>query len=362
MISYGVHLEDPVKIMVRATNWIGDAIMSLPALEALRQQFPDSEIAVVAKPWVAELYQNHPADFRIIVHDSEGEHQGRNGLRKLIESLRQEQFDAAVLLQHAFQAAWIAWRARIPVRIGYQTDGRGSLLTEAVGLPPPGYAGHQSSEYLELLFRAGLLPERPAPVRAVRLPVTKTERRWASEALKALGLAGPRHFVGLNPGASFGPAKRWPVENFAQLGDRLVGALGADVLVFGSKAERPLAEAAARSMQRTPVVLAGTTTLRQWMALTEHCRLVVANDSGPMHVAAAVGAPVVAIFGSTSEEATAPLSPWARVVKHPVACSPCGFRQCPIDFRCMRELTVDEVHRTALELVAACESTRQQGA
>jgi heptosyltransferase-2 len=146
------------------------------------------------------------------------------------------------------------------------------------------------------------------------------------------------------------------------LGDRLVGALGADVLVFGSKAERPLAEAVARGMQHTPVVLAGTTNLRQWMALTERCRLVITNDSGPMHVAAAVGAPVVAIFGSTNEEATGPLSPWSRVVKHPVECSPCGLRDCPIDFRCMLELTVDDVHRAALELVAACESTHQQGA
>lgn len=362
MISYGAQIEDPVKIMVRATNWIGDAVMSLPALEALRPRFPSSEIVVVAKPWVAELYSNHPAGFRTIVYDSEEEHQGRKGLRKLIEDLRKEQFDVAILLQHAFQAAWIAWRAGIPLRIGYRTDGRGALLTDAITLPPPGYVGHQSSEYLELLFRAGLLSDRPAPVRAVRLTVTKTEQRWAAEALKALGLSGPRHFVGLNPGASFGPAKRWPVEQYAQLGDRLVGALGADVLVFGSKAERPLAEAVARAMQHTPVVLAGTTTLRQWMAFTERCRLVVSNDSGPMHVAAAVGAPVVAIFGSTDDEATGPLSPWARVVKHPVPCSPCGLRTCPIDLRCMHEITVDEVHRAALELVAACESTHQQGA
>ena len=360
LIRDGVKLEDPVKIMVRATNWIGDAIMSLPALDALRDRFPDSEIVVVAKPWVAELYSNHPADFRIMVYDAPGEHQGRTGFRKLIAQLRQEHFDAAILLQHAFQAAWMAWRARIPVRIGYRTDGRGSLLTDPVRLPPPGYLGHQSSEYLELLFRVGLLPSRPAPVRAVRLAVTKTERRWAMEALKALGLSGPRYFVALNPGASFGPAKRWPVERYAQLGDRLVGALGADVLVFGSKEERQLAEAVARAMQHTPVVLAGTTSLRQWMALTERCRLVVANDSGPMHVAAAVGAPVVAIFGSTSEAATGPLSPWSRVVRHQVACSPCGLRQCPIDFRCMLEVSVDEVYRTALELVAACESSGRE--
>jgi heptosyltransferase-2 len=362
LISYGAQFDDPAKIMVRATNWIGDAIMSLPALEALRRRFPRSEIVVVAKPWVAELYSNHPADFRIIVYDPEGEHQGRRGLRKLIDELRRERFGAAILLQRAFQAAWMAWRARIPVRIGYRTDGRGSLLTDAVRLPPPGYVSHESSGYLELLFRAGLLRDRPAPVRAARLPVAKTERRWAVEALKALGLSGPRHFVGLNPGASFGPAKRWPVEHYAQLGDRLVGALGADVLVFGSKAERPLAEAVARAMQHTPVVLAGTTTLRQWMALTERCRLVVANDSGPMHVAAAVGAPVIAVFGSTNEEATGPLGPWARVVKHPVECSPCGLRQCPIDFRCMTEISVDEVHRAALELVAACESAHEVGA
>jgi heptosyltransferase-2 len=362
LISYGVQLDHPAKIMVRATNWIGDAVMSLPALEALRRRFPDCEIMVVAKPWVAEVYENHPAGFRIVVYDPQGEHQGRSGFRKLIEDLRREEFEAAILLQHAFHAAWMAWRARIPIRIGYATDGRSKLLTDAVKLPPRGYLGHESSEYLELLFRVGLMPERPAPVRAAHLALTKPERRWAAEALKALGLIGPRHFVGLNPGASFGPAKRWPVEQYAQLGDRLVGALGADVLVFGSEAERPLAEAVARAMQHTPVVLAGTTTLRQWMAFTERCRLVVTNDSGPMHVAAAVGAPVVAIFGSTNEVATGPLSPWARVVKHPVSCSPCGLRQCPIDFRCMNEITVDEVHRTALELVAACESAHAPGA
>lgn len=348
--------------MVRATNWVGDAVISLPALEALRTRFPDTEIVVVAKPWVAELYTNHPALFRLMVYDPEGEHRGRRGFARFVEGLRRENFEAAVLFQHAFHAAWMAWRASIPVRIGYRTDGRGLLLTEAVRVPPRGYLGHQSSEYLELLFRSGILEHRPGAVCEVRLPVTKGERRSAVEALKALGLGGPRCFVGLNPGASFGPAKRWPVDRFAALGDRLVGALGADVLVFGSKAERPLAEAVGRAMQHTPLVLAGTTTLRQWMALTEQCRLVVANDSGPMHVAAAVGVPVVAIFGSTDEHATRPLSRWARVIKQPVPCSPCGLRQCPIDFRCMLGVTVDEVHRTSLELVAARESARERPA
>jgi heptosyltransferase-2 len=355
-------LHLPSKIMVRSTNWVGDVIMSLPAIEALRVRFPDTEIVVVAKPPVAEVYLNHPALLRVMIYDPDGEHRGRAGFRMFLQALCAERCDAAVLLQHAFHAAWIAWRARIPVRVGYRTQGRGPLLTHPVTLPPPAHLGHQSAEYLELLFRSGLLDDRPAPARRVDLAVTKQERRWGANALKTLGLDGPRYFVGLNPGASYGPAKRWPVDRFAALGDRLVGALGADVLVFGSKAERPLAEAVARAMRHTPVVLAGTTTLRQWMALTERCRLVVANDSGAMHLGAAMGVPVLAIFGSTDDRRTGPLSPWARAVRHPVPCSPCGLRECPIDFRCMHAVTVDEVHRIALELVADYESAGERPA
>ena len=129
--------------MVRATNWVGDAIISLPALEALRARFPDTEIVVVAKPSVAELYASYPALFRLLIYDPEGEHRGRRELR-LLESLRREGFEAAVLFQHAFHAAWMAWRAGVPIRIGYATDGRSALLTEAVRLPPRGYLGHQS--------------------------------------------------------------------------------------------------------------------------------------------------------------------------------------------------------------------------
>ena len=166
-----------------------------------------------------------------------------------------------------------------------------------------------------------------------------------------MGLGGPRFLVGLCPGAAFGPAKRWLPDRYADLADRLVGALNADVVIFGSRAEKPLAETIARTMQHTPTVLAGETALRQLIALMAQCRLIVTNDSGPMHLAAALGLPVVAIFGSTNERATGPLSPRARVVKQSVVCSPCGLRECPIDFRCMEQVTVDEVHRTALALV-----------
>ena len=353
MIVRGSAIRHPGKIMVRAPNWIGDAVMSLPALEALRRRYPSAEIVLVAKPWVSELFRGHPAANRLTVYDAEGEHQGAGGFWKLGGSLRAERFDAAILFQNAFHAALMAWLAGIRARIGYARDGRSMLLTEAIEVPVRASYGHHAYYYLQLLFRAGVVP-RPEPVEPleeVRLTVEKAEKAWARKHIESLGLYGPRLLVGLSPGASYGPAKRWPVEHFADLADRLIGALGADVLIFGSAAEKPLAEAIAGEMEHTPTIVAGQTTLRQLMALFAQCRLVVTNDSGPMHLAAALGVPVVAIFGSTDDRATGPLGPHARVVRQPAACSPCGLRQCPIDFRCMMGLRVESVHRAALEAV-----------
>jgi heptosyltransferase-2 len=352
-MAQGALLENPQKILVRATNWIGDAVLSLPALEALRARFPKAEIVLLAKPWVSELYWYHPAVSRQIVYHPEGEHRGPWGFWKLVQELRAERFDAAILFQNAFHAAWMAWWARVPARIGYARDGRSALLAPRSGVvepPPPAAYGHQVYYYLNLLFRAGLI-DKPEPVREIRLRLADSERQWAGKRLGLLGLGGPRFLVGLHPGASFGPAKRWLPERYAALADRLIGALHADVLIFGSGEERPLAEQIARVMQHTPIVVAGETTLRQMMALLAECRLVVTNDSGPMHVAAALGLPLVAIFGSTDERSTGPVGSRTRVVKHSVACSPCGLRACPIDFRCMQGLSVDDVYQAVLELV-----------
>ena len=349
----GVLLENPRKILVRAANWIGDAVMSLPALEALHARFPKAEIVLLAKPWVSELYWYHPAVSRQIVYHPDSEHRGPRGFWKLVGELRQEQFDAAILFQNAFHAAWMAWWARVPVRIGYARDGRSAFLAprSAVVEPPsPAAYGHQVYYYLHLLFRSGLI-DKPEPVTEIRLHLAESEKQWAGKRLDSLGLGGPRFLVGIHPGASFGPAKRWLPEHFAALADRLIGAVHADVLIFGSAEEQPLAEAIARTMQHTPTLVAGQTSLRQMMALLAECHLVVTNDSGPMHVAAALGLPLVATFGSTDEHATGPVGSRACVVKHPVACSPCGLRVCPIDFRCMAGLSVDEVYQATLELV-----------
>lgn len=357
-------LTNPQKIMVRTTNWIGDVVISLPALAALRARFPSAKIVLVSKPWVSELYLHHPAVDRQIVYDPSGEHRGASAFWRFVRNLRAERFDAAILFQNAFHAAWMAWRAGIPVRIGYARDGRSSLLTDAVEVPPPAAYGHQAYYYLHLLFRAGVIarPKAVHPESDMRLYLTETEKRWATLHLDGLGLRGPRFLVGLSPGASFGPAKRWLADRFAALADRLIGALHADVLIFGSRDERPLAEEIAHAMKHTPTILAGETTLRQFLALLAQCRLVVCNDSGPMHLAAALGLPVVAVFGSTDERATGPLGAHARVVKHQVACSPCGLRHCPIDFRCMEGVTVDDVCQAGIRLVGELGVTHERPA
>ena len=353
--------ENPAKILVRAPNWIGDAVISLPALEALRARFSGSEIVVLSRPWVSEVYWHMPGMPRQIIYDPQVKHRGMRGLNHLIGDLKAEHFDLAVLFQNAFQAAWIAWRAGIPARIGYARDGRSLMLTEAVPVPPRSAYGHEAFYYLQLLFRAGLI-ERPEPVRPLeepRLALREAELSWAAKRLQALRLDGPRFLIGIHPGASFGPAKRWPPERFAALGERMIGELRADVLIFGSAAEVPLAEAIARAMKHAPTLLAGKTTLTQMLALLAHCQLVVTNDSGPMHLAAALSLPLVAVFGSTNERATGPLSARARVVRNPVPSSPCGLRHCPIDFRCMQGVTVENVANAALQLVFRSKMTHE---
>ena len=350
MIVRGSCLDNPQKILVRSPNWIGDAVISLPALAALRGRFPGAEIVLAAKPWVSEVYQRHPAVNRQMIFDPQGEHRGIRGFSRFVHALRDERFDAAVLLQNAFHAAWMAWRARIPVRLGYARAGRRFLLTHPVEVPPAAAYGHQVYYYLHLLFRAGLI-SRIDPVPAIHLPLAVEEKLWAAKYLEALGLTGPRFLVGLNPGASHGPAKRWLSERYAALADRLIGSLHADVLIFDARAEKSLAEEIAWAMEHTPIIVESQVTLRQMMSLLGACRLVVSNDSGPMHLAAALGVPVVAIFGSTDARATGPVGPHTRVVRQRVPCSPCWFRECPIDFRCMRGVTVDAAYQAVVDLV-----------
>jgi len=318
-------------ILIRATNWVGDAVMSLPALGAIRARFPKAHIAVLAKPWVADLYRRESFADEVIPYDASRWEMARR--------LRPRKFDCAILLQNAFDAALIAWLARIPVRIGYNRDGRRLLLTRAVKAPQRGeIPRHERFYYLELLRRAGILDTLPS-----------------SDAIHLEG-GGPkqvRKMIGVSPGAAYGTAKQWLPERFAEAAAQVAGARGAEVALFGSSAERELCERIARLLTSHKVTnYAGQTTLGEFIDLASQCEVFLTNDSGAMHIASALGVPTVAIFGATDDVATGPTGPLARVVREPVDCSPCLLRECPIDHRCMTRVSAERVAGEALKLVS----------
>ena len=275
-------------------------------------------------------------------HESTSRHRGLAGIERLAAELRRERFDVAVLFQNAFQAAWIAWRAGIPERIGYARDGRSWLLTQAVPLPGPGEGpAHESNYYLELLRRAGWVETLPDS-RNVRLHLDPTALDRAEAALVAAGSLRGKLRIAFGPGAAYGTAKCWPADRYAQLAGRLIADFGADVILFGAASERDVAAHVA-ALEPRVINLAGKTTIGDLPAFLARCGLFIGNDSGAMHLAAAVGLPLVAVFGPTNPGGTAPLAPHVMVVQRRVACSPCFLRHCPIDHRCMTGVTVDEV-------------------
>lgn len=338
------------KIFVRATNWIGDAVMSLPALRAIRQQFPDAQITVVAKPWVADLYSRESFADEVVRYSAAT-------LREKFQfakELRPRKFDTAILLQNAFDAALLAFAAGIPNRIGYNKDGRRLLLTTSVPLPKKGsIPRHERFYYLEMLRRAGILPTLPE-CDAIRLEGALEASSAGRDRFREHEIAGP--VIGLSPGAAYGTAKRWLPQRFAESGARVAAARGASMALFGSKQERDLCEEVllwAREIQSGLTIrnFAGQTTLNEFIELAAACELFLTNDSGSMHIASALGIPTVAIFGATDDEATGPTGPLARVVRETVDCSPCLLRTCPIDHRCMTRVTVGRVAETALKLL-----------
>jgi heptosyltransferase-2 len=333
------------QILVRATNWVGDAVMSLPALRALRERFPAAKISILAKPWVADLYGREPFCDEMIPYTA-GDLASKWAAGR---ALAPRGFDCAILLQNAFEAAVIAFAARIPERIGYARDGRSFLLTRAVRVPhkseiPP----HERFYYLELLKRSGIIDVLPG-VEAIRLDGAPVARAAGSEKFRELGWTGA--VIGVSPGAAYGSAKRWLPERFAEAANRVAKGLGAAVAIFGSKSERELCGSVASAIMGPVKNFAGETSLGEFIELAAACSVYLTNDSGAMHIASALGVPTVAVFGATNDVTTGPTGPLARVVRQPVDCSPCLKRECPIDHRCMTGVEAARVAEAALELL-----------
>ena len=334
------------KVLVRATNWLGDAVMSLPALRVVRQVFRNAQLSVLARPWVADLYARESYIDEVIPYTAG---KGLAERRQFAAELRQRRFDIAILFPNSFDTALVAWLAGIPERVGYSRDGRRLLLTRPIAAPEPGdIPRHERFYYLELLRRAGFLERFPA-ADPIRLEGVDAARSAGAVHLSAMGITSP--CIGVSPGAAYGNAKRWLPERFAAAA-RALGPM--PVLVFGSAAERPLCEIVAKQLRDFHIEvsnLAGETSLREFIDIAAACRLFLTNDSGAMHVVSALGVPTVAVFGATDDTTTGPTGPLARVVREHAECSPCLLRECPIDHRCMTRVTAERVASVGIELL-----------
>lgn len=325
------------RIVIRTANWLGDVVMTLPAMTAVREKYPDAHIAVVANPLAAQLLENHPGCDEIIVYDRKGEDSGIFGFLRFVSSLRRRKFDCAILFQYAIEAGLIAALAGIPRRLGFATDNRRFLLTHPVPFGEREKTLHQVDAFLRILSHYDITTTE----KIQQLTLTEGERAWAKEQLPE----GP--VVAINPGAAYGSAKRWYPERFAAVADFMAKEHGMTAVLTGGPGEIEIGRDIAAAMQSQVFNFVGKTSVRQMMSLIDAASLMITNDSGPMHIAAGFNVPIVAIFGPTNHTTTCPLSDHYRIVRHDVECSPCMLRECPIDHRCMDRVTVHDVIKSA---------------
>lgn len=359
----------PRRILVRGVNWLGDAVMTTPALLGLREKYPQAHIALLAPEKLRELWLNHPAINEIITFKA-GETVFAVG-----KKLRSGKFDAALVLPNSPRSAIEVYLAGIPRRTGYARPWRKIFLNELIAprsitvkmekrteseikaliAEPPATkprvpkSAHQIHDYLNLAAALGASPEPLAP----QLFVTRDEIEAAKSKFGLDKLCKP--VLGLNAGAEYGPAKRWPADRFISAAKEIQQRTNCTWILFGGKNDSEMARQIESESQDPRLKihnLAGKTSLRELMSLLALCRALLTNDTGPMHVAAALGVPVVAIFGSTSPELTGPIfSTESQIIKSETPCAPCFLRECPIDFRCMKGVEVEQVVAEVLKAV-----------
>src|SRR5262245_7736974 len=309
------------RLVILAPNWLGDAVMALPAIADVRRQWPDARITVAARPSIAPLFELAP---------------GVDGVID-VEQLNDE-FDTALLLPNSFRSALLVKRAGIPERWGYRTQWRAALLTRGI-VPTRGL--HQAEYYQHLVHALGA----PSGSIEPRLVVANDVREKGRRLLTEIGWNGVTPLVALAPGAAYGGAKRWPPQSFAELA-RALASDGVQSVMIGSAADAPTAADVSTSFDGV-WSLVGRTDLPTLAGALVNCRALVTNDSGAMHLAAACGVTVTAVFGPTDERATRPLGDGHVVITNPVWCRPCMLRECPLDHRCLRGVAPDEVAAAA---------------
>ena len=338
------------RVVVRGTNWVGDAVMTVPALRALRRLLPDAEITLAVRPWAREIFTDQDFVDKLLIYDR------RNSFSVIsqIREWKNRQFDLAILFQNAFEAAVIPFFAGVPMRLGYAIESRQRLLTHPVPLPEWRSSEHEVFYYLYLiaaleqsLFGSNTVCEGEPDI---TLEFSETKSEDARRLLVQKGGRTGASIVAICPGSINSRAKRWPAESFAKLSDELIDQ-GKQVLIVGSKDEMDVTSAVTSEMRNAPIVLTGETTLDQLIGILSVSALVVTNDTGPAHIAASLGRPTLVIFGPTNPLTTRPFSAQAEILRHPPDCAPCMLRDCPIDHRCMTAITVEEVLEHSLSLL-----------
>ena len=337
-----------MKVMIRVPNWVGDAVMAEPALRELRRIFREAQITLLARPWVAGLFDGENLhDAFIPVNDASGFTQTATRFWQQTQTLRREQFDYAILLQNAFAAALTARAAGVRNVIGYPTDGRRPLLHTAINFEPDYKKRHQVFYYLNIAaeLERRLTGESHVDFNQAQphLHSTEPSREQARRLLAENGwLSNP--LVAINPGATNSRAKQWLAERFAVTADRLFEQYGLQAVIVGAVGDGQAAEEVKQTMRSPAIQLAGKTSIAELKAVLSLCQLAISNDTGAAHVAVALQVPTVTIFGPTQDFATRPFAEAATVVRHPVECSPCMLKDCPIDHRCMTRIAVADVY------------------
>jgi heptosyltransferase II len=330
---------EPQNIIVRMPNWIGDLVMATPILSDIRKTYPKARITAMCRSPICELLKENPEIDELFCFSKVSGFGRRSEKRNIIEKLRQGHYDLGILLTHSFSSAWWFWMGRVRYRLGYESSARTWLLTHSQSFPAKIQNQHLVVTYKMLLSPLGIPVSETAPI----LYLSDKEKEDARTLLRQRGVPDDATIVGINPGATYGSAKCWLPERFREVTLRLLNDPDLYIVYFGDQATAALCREICRDLPSRVINLAGFTALRELASLISLCDLLLTNDSGPMHVADALGTTMVALFGSTSEIVTGPYHQGCVIHKH-VECSPCYQRVCPIDFRCMKRIETDEVY------------------
>lgn len=330
----------PRQVLVRMPNWLGDFVMATPILTDLRHHWPETKITALCQGSLGSLLQGDKSVDTVISLTRK-----KGFWNRLWNSdFLKEKYDLGILLTNSFSSAYFLWRSHIPIRIGYADHFRSLLLTHPVPFPPQKETQHLVITYKHLLEPIGIALSNTDP----HLYISSAEKEESLKYLSSLGVCDSDILIGINPGAAYGSAKCWPSERFRALNTYLLKHSRVKLIYFGDSGQTELVREICRDFPSDKVLnLAGKTPLKQFISLIDRCHLFVTNDSGPMHVASALGIPLIALFGSTSSVKTGPYKGGTIIHKH-VPCSPCYKRTCPLDFRCMREITAEEVYQTIM--------------